>query len=295
MKDVMNMFRSLLNNKKVNFLFSTFMMILSAFLTVYVVQAFMDPCNLISGGFMGMSLLFNKVLALYGIDFPVWIGVLLFNTPAAILCGKYISKRFVFLSVLQYLLVSLFMIIFHFQPIFTDQILNILFGGFLFGVSAAVALRAGGSTGGTDFIAQYVALKIHRGIWDYVFFFNCIMYMIFGFRVGWIYAGYSIIFHFIATKTISSLYQRYSQITLEIYTDNPDAVVEAFMGRIQHGMTVFKGTGAYSRKQMYLCKSVVSVYEAKDAIEAVKTADENVIVNTYKTAAFYGSFHEQPL
>lgn len=107
-------------------------------------------------------LLINKVCALVNFNFPTQVGIIALNVPAAILCYKHISPRFTFLSCVQFFLVSFFISIFHFEPFFKDQILNVLFGGFLWGFSISLALRAGGSTGGTDFIAQYVSSKIHR-------------------------------------------------------------------------------------------------------------------------------------
>ena len=138
--------------KKLRLLTSIIMIVFSAFMQCYIMNVFMAPCNLISGGFTGLALLINKVCA-------------------------------------QLLLVSSFIPIFHFEPFFKDQILNVLFGGFLWGFSISLSLRAGGSTGGTDFIAQYVSSKIHRGIWDYVFFYNCAMIIVFGYLCGWIYAS----------------------------------------------------------------------------------------------------------
>ncbi len=161
--------------QKLRLLTSTIMIVFSAFMQCYIMNVFMAPCNLISGGFTGLALLINKVCALVNINFPTQIGIIALNVPAAILCYKHISPRFTFLSCVQFFLVSFFISIFHFEPFFEDQILNVLFGGFLWGFSISLSLRAGGSTGGTDFIAQYVSSKIHRGIWDYVFFYNCAM------------------------------------------------------------------------------------------------------------------------
>ncbi len=286
---------SLIKLKKVRFILNCCLIVLSSFLQVYILKVFMEPCNLISGGFTGLSLLLNKLGHMVGMNFPVSIGILVLNTPAAIFCGKSISKRFVFLSCIQYILVSVLMVVLHFDPFFDSPVLNILFGGFLWGFSISLALRAGGSTGGTDFIAQYVSQKIRKSIWDYVFAFNCIMYLIFGMTAGWIYAGYSIIFQFISTKTISSLYQRYSQITIEFITSDPDPVIDAFMAVCRHGMSVFEGYGAYKNERIYLCKAVVSVYEAKDVIENVRIVDPKIIINTYKTANFYGNFYQVPI
>lgn len=282
-------------NKSIRLCVSLAMVILSAFMQVYILDVFMEPCNLISGGFTGLSLLVSKTLALFGIDFSVSIGILLFNIPAAILCYRSVSKRFTFLSCIQFCLVSFLIPLFDFQPIFDDIALNVLFGGFLWGFSIAMTLRAGASTGGTDFIAQYVSNKINKGIWDYVFGFNCIMYVIFGFIFGWVHAGYSIIFQLLSTRTISSFYQRYSQITIEFITKDPDTVIDAFMASCRHGMSVFEGVGAYRQERIYACKAVVSSYEARDVIMNVRKVDPNVIVNTYHTMNFYGNFHQKPI
>lgn len=282
-------------NQKIHLVISVVLIIASAMIQSYIMQVFMDPCNLLSGGFTGISILISRITALVGFDFPVSVGIILLNLPAAILCYKQLSKRFVFLSCLQFGLVSLFLEILHFEPFFDDQTLNVLFGGLLWGFSIAMALRAGGSTGGTDFIAQYVSNKIHKGIWDYIFAGNCIMLVIFGAIFGWVHAGYSIVFQFLSTKAVSSLYQRYKQITLEIMTKDPEPVIETFMETCHHGMSIFEGYGGFSHSKIFVCKAVVSTYEVQDVIYNVRKTDPNVIINTYHTANFYGRFYQKPL
>lgn len=292
---VMKKIRELQQRKKVRLMIGMAAVIISAFMQCYIMQVFMNPCNLLSGGFTGVALLINKILALVNIPFPVSVGIILLNLPAAFLCSKHISKRFTFLSCAQFLCVSLFLEIFSFDPFFDDQTLNVLFGGFLWGFSISLILRAGGSTGGTDFIAQYVSNRIHKGIWEYVFFFNCIMLIIFGAIFGWIHAGYSIVFQFLSTKTISSFYQRYAQITIEFITNDPDPIIDAYMAVCRHGMSVIEGYGGYSHHKIYICKAVISTYEARDVIDNVRKIDPKVIVNTYNTANFYGNFYHKPL
>lgn len=294
-ENMRNLIRELKREKKAKLCFSMCLIILSALMQSLVMSIFMDPCNLISGGFTGLALLINKVFTLINIRFPTSIGILLLNLPAALLCYKHISPRFTLLSCLQFILVSFFITIVHVDPLFKDQILNVLFGGFLWGVSISISLLAGGSTGGTDFIAQYVSSKIHRGIWDYVFIYNCIMITVFGYLCGWIYAGYSIIFQFLSTKTISTLYQRYSQITVEFTTTDPDQVIDAFMAVCRHGMSVFECYGAYSHKKYYVCKAVISTYELRDVVDNVRIVDPKVLINTYNTVNFYGNFYQRPL
>ena len=247
--------------RSIRFIISIIMIIASSLLQVYVINVFMEPCNLLS---------------------------------SALLAYKSISHRFTFLSCIQFVLTSFFLQVLDFSPLFSDLTLNVLFGGFLYGMSIVLALRADASTGGTDFIALYVSNKIHKSIWDYVFMFNCSMLIIFGYLFGWEHAGYSIIFQLISTKTISNFHQRYQQITIEITTNDPEIVTETFMSNFRHGMSVISAYGGYSKKRFYLCKTVVSSYEVRDVVDCIRSVKPDVLINTYSTMNFYGKFYQKP-
>ena len=84
--------------KKLRLLTSTIMIVFSAFMQCYIMNVFMAPCNLISGGFTGLALLINKVCALVNINFPTQVGIIALNVPAAILCYKHIFELCTILS-----------------------------------------------------------------------------------------------------------------------------------------------------------------------------------------------------
>ena len=266
--------------KSIRFIISIIMIIASSLLQVYVINVFMDPCNLLSSGFTGVAILLNKISNLFGFNISTSLGILALNIPAALLAYKSVSHRFTLLSCIQFILTSVFLQFLDFSPLFDDLTLNVLFGGFLYGMSVVLALRANGSTGGTDFIALYVSNKIHKSIWDYVFIFNCSMLIIFGYLFGWEHAGYSIIFQLISTRTISNFYQRYEQITIEITTNDPEVITEAFMNNFHHGMSVITAYGGYSKKRFYLCKTVVSSYEVRDVVDCIRSVKPDALINT---------------
>lgn len=281
--------------KSIRFIISIIMIIASSLLQVYVINVFMDSCNLLSSGFTGVAILLNKISNLFGFNFSTSLGILALNIPAALLAYKSVSHRFTLLSCIQFILTSVFLQFLDFSPLFDDLTLNVLFGGFLYGMSVVLALRANGSTGGTDFIALYVSNKIHKSIWDYVFIFNCSMLIIFGYLFGWEHAGYSIIFQLISTRTISNFYQRYEQITIEITTNDPEVITEAFMNNFHHGMSVITAYGGYSKKRFYLCKTVVSSYEVRDVVDCIRSVKPDALINTYSTLNFYGKFYQKPI
>ena len=158
-----------------------------------------------------------------------------------------------------------------------------------------IALKANASTGGTDFIALYVSNKIGKSIWTYVFIFNAFILIIFGFIVGWEYAGYSILFQFISTKTIEGFYNRYVRVTLQITTSRPDEIIEVLIKHYKHGISKIDGVGGYSKKPISLLHTVVSGYEVDDIVSLIKSVDNRVIINTFKTENFYGGFYLDPI
>jgi len=284
-----------IRDKRMRFVASLLMIVASSLLQTYVIQTFMDPCDLLSSGFTGVAILLNRIAGLAGFDFSTSLGILLLNIPAAMFCAGKISKRFVFLSCVQFTLTSLFLEVLHFPPLFDEMILNVIFGGFLYGFVSVIALKADGSTGGTDFIAMYVSERFHRGIWEYVFAFNVLILLIFGSMFGWATAGYSILFQLISTQTISRYYHRYSQILVEITTKDPEQVAKQFKTYFRHGMTVIPAYGAYSQSNFFLCKSIVSSYEEREVIERIREVDPECITYTHKVDHFYGRFYRRPI
>lgn len=269
--------------------------IVSALLQTYVIQAFIRPANLLSSGFTGVAILIERIAALYGRDFSTSLGMLALNIPVAILCSKSISMRFTFYSMIQVFLASFFLKVLHFEPLFNDVLLDVIFGGFLYGIAIAIALRGNASTGGTDFIALYVSNKTGRSIWEYVFAGNVVILCIFGYMFGWMNAGYSILFQFVSTKAISAFHHRYERVTLQITTTQAEPVIQAYIKYYRHGISCVDAVGGYSHKKMYLLHTVVSSYEVNDIVHLMRAVDPHVIVNMLKTENFYGGFYQPPI
>lgn len=267
----------------------------SAFLQAYVIQAFIRPAGLLSGGFTGIAILIDRITSLFGIHISTSLGMILLNLPVAIICSKSISKRFTLYSLLQVLLSSTLLKICNFQPIFDDGLLNVIYGGVLYGFSVVLALRGNASTGGTDFIALYVSNKTGNSIWSYVFIGNVLVLCIFGAIFGWDHAGYSILFQFVTTKVISTFHHRYDRVTLQITTEKGPELAGEYGKEFRHGISCVDAMGGYSKKKMYLLHTVVSSYEVTDIVALFHRVDDHVIVNMFKTQQFFGSFYRAPL
>ena len=268
---------------------------LSALLQSYVILAFIRPAGLLSSGFTGLAILIDRIAELYGFSVSTSLALILLNLPVAIMCCRSINVKFTVFSLLQVFFVSFFLKLCHYEPLFDDVILNVIFGGVLYGFSVLLSLKGNASTGGTDFIALYVSNKTGKSIWNYVFVGNVCILMIFGHMFGWEYAGYSILFQFISTKIITAFHHRYERVTLQITTAKAEDVIKAYVGKYRHGISCVDAIGGYSHKKMNLLHTVISAYELKDIVELIQEADENVIINVFKTTDFYGGFYMKSL
>lgn len=225
---------------------------ISAVLQTFLIQAFIQPADLLPSGLTGVAVLLDRVTSLGGVHIDISLGMLALNIPVTLLCWSGISKRFVIFSMMQVVLSSLFLNVFHFAPFLGDKIMLIIFGGVVSGLGAAIALKSGASTGGTDFIALWVSN--HTG------------------------------------KTIDSFYRRYDRVTLQITTRKADEVMTAYVNHFQHGISCAEVVGGYSREKMYLLNTVVSTYESQDIIKLVCDVDPGAVINVFHTLNFVGGW-----
>lgn len=288
--------KDLSRSRKLRVLYTFASVLVAGFLQAAIIQVFMRPMNLLSSGFTGVAILVEKITStFFGFSFSTSLGMLALNIPVAILCSKSISKKFTFFSLIEVFVASFFLKVLDFGSLFEEPLLNIIFGGFAYGIMTVIALKGNASTGGTDFIALYISNKKGKSIWSYVFMFNASLIVIFGAMFGWEYAGYSILFQFISTKTIDSFYHRYERMTMQITTSKPEEIIAVYMKEYRHGLSRVDGIGGYSGKPVSLLHTVVSSYEVEDIAKLMKEADPNAIINTFKTENFYGGFYLKPI
>lgn len=288
-------YRKYRKNKMIRHVLSLLAVVISGFLQAFTLKVFIQPSNLLSSGFLGVSILMNQIAELFGVELSISMLLIMLNIPVAILCYRGISPRFTFYSILQVFVGSFFIRVLNFEPLFVDDtMLNVIFGGVLNGLYVSLALKGNASTGGMDFVALYVSNRNGKTIWQEVFLFNTALLLIFGALFGWEHAGYSIIFQYISTKVISTFHQRYHKVTLQITTRYGEDVMDAYLKTVRHGISCVEAIGGFSRERMYLLHTVLSSYEVIDAVAVIKEADPRAIINQISTENFYGRFHREP-
>lgn len=277
-------------------LYTLLMMGISAFVYSIAITSFSNVGGIYPGGFAGISRIVSDIsLRFFKLDIPFGVIYFILNIFPTILVFRYIGKRFTIFSVIQYILVSVITIFLPPFLILDDPMLIAIFGGLLSGVGIGIALHYNASSGGTDFIAIYVANKFNRSTWNYVMLGNILILSIAGLIFGWEKALYSIVYQFVSTQVVERMHERYKMETLTIITKKPQDVADSVLEGTRHGITEIKGEGFYSHTDMTILYMVINSFQRRQVIKAVLKADPKAFVNIQETTMIIGNYYQQPL
>ena len=273
----------------------TMLIALGATISALGLVSFVRSAGLFPGGFTGLSLLIQESCQRFlGVHVPYSVLNLSLNCVAAAVCFRYIGKRFAALSLLSVAITS---VLADALPGFTlaaDPLLCSVFGGLLSGLAVSLCLRAGASTGGTDFISIYLAEKSGRDAFNVILGGNVLMLSAAGLLFGWERALYSMIYQFCTTQALHTLFRRYQHRTLWIVTDKPDAVYAIIRDATHHAATLFHGIGLYRNEPRSMIYTVLSGDDIRRVVHEVRIVDPHAFINTQRTDSLTGRFYRQP-
>jgi len=276
-----------------------FLIILGAVLMAVNINTFVHAGGLIPGGFTGVTLLIQEICKRYwNFHIPFTLVLVILNAVPAAVCFKYIGKKFTLYSCLMVVVSGLLTdwmpsMFIDFLRLH-DTLLSAIFGGLLNAVAISLCLYAGATSGGTDFIAIFFSEKYRMDTWNYIFAGNCAVLTVTGFLFPLDKALYSIIFQFVTTFALSSLYRAYQQKTLLIITGKPEETYALIKGRTNHAVTLINGTGMYNMEAVSILYSVVYANEVNELIIAIHKIDPNAFINVIKTEHINGKFFKRP-
>ena len=270
-----------------------------AILMAFNINTFIHAGGLIPGGFTGLTLLTQEVFLRYlGIRIPFSVVLYILNSVPAIVCFKFIGKKFTLYSVLMVFMCGLLT---DFMPkMFInfiqlhDTLLSAVFGGILNAIATVLCLYADATSGGTDFIAIFVSEKFRKDAWNYIFIGNCAILAVAACLFTLEKALYSIIFQFTTTMVLNSLYRAYQLKTLLVITTHPNDVYAVIREKTNHGATCLTGIGMYNMEERKLLYSVVYSNEVMPVIKAIHLVDPNAFINVIKTEQMNGKFFRRP-
>ena len=259
------------------------------------IKSFVRTADLFPGGATGLTLLIQRTIRMwFDVTVPYTLVNVLLNAFPVYIGFRYVGKKFTLFSCFNILLTSMLTDILPGIVITYDTLLLSVFGGIINGCAISLSLIMNTSTGGTDFIGMYLSEKKGIDSWNLVLGINVVILSLAGILFGWDKALYSIIFQFVSTQMLHTLYTRHQQQTLFVVTNNAQAVCDAIVKTTNHGATVMEGVGTYEKHERQVVYSVVSRSEVDKVILAIRKADPKAFANSIRTEQLSGHFYRKP-
>ena len=269
--------------------------LLAAALMALNMKTFVHAGDLYPGGVTGLTVLIQRLADKYwGVQLPYSPISLLLNAFPVYVGFRFVGKKFTLLSLLVIVVSSFLTDLIPAYVITYDPLLIAVFGGILSGTAVSLCLYFDATSGGTDFIAIYLSQKRGVETWNMVLGFNVIILSVAGFFFGWDKALYSIIFQYVSTQTLHTLYRSYQKQTLFVITKNAQAVCDAIHIACHHGATISDAIGSYTHDNYKMVYSVISGADVKIALQAVKDVDPDAFVNSIHSSEIRGNFYMRP-
>lgn len=265
-----------------------FKVILGAAIFAAGIQFFYRPAELVSGGVTGIAMIIN-----YLTGAPIGVMMVVLNVPLFLIALRHYGWRFLAGSLLGLLASSAFIDLFSLAPvrITTEPLLAAIYGGIIDGLGLGLVFSTGNTTGGTDVVA-----KLIRGRFPYINFGTMILTL-----DALIIAAYALIFRkydsamytviavYVATRVIDLVLYGASQSKLcHIISERSNEIKAAIVEKLDRGVTVLQGKGAFSGqdKQILLC--VVKQQQIVQIKRLVKGIDTRAFVIVTDTRDVFG-------
>ena len=251
--------------------------------------------ELFPGGVTGLTVLIQRLgMKYWNLEIPYTPVNILLNAFPVYVGFRYVGKKFTLLSLLLIMLSGILTDLIPPYAITYDTLLIAVFGGIIGGFSVSLCLRADATSGGTDFIAIYLAQKRGMETWNLILAFNVVILSLAGLLFGWDKALYSIVYQYVSTQTLHLMYRDYQQETLFIVTSKAQEICDAIFQTCHHGASILETEGSHDHQHLKLVYSVVSGADAKKAIHVAQEIDPHAFINSMHTTELRGNFYLKP-
>lgn len=253
---------------------------------------FLEPLELYSGGISGIAqLTINAMVKFAGVSINLGLLIFILNLPILVFGFFKMTKKFVYYSIYSIVLQSLFIGLLPINIFLENDLLsNAIVGGILIGIGAGLNFRVGASSGGMDIVFQYLAFKKNITVGTLGISLNILIVSIAGFMFGWPIAIYTIIRIILTSLVIDKVHTAYNYIKLEVITEKGEEIANLLVTRTKHGVTVSKGTGAYSHKEKDILHTIISSYEFNRFIRLIREIDKDAFISVSTVKKVVGNF-----
>jgi uncharacterized membrane-anchored protein YitT (DUF2179 family) len=251
------------------------------------ISLFLDPNNLAPGGVSGVAILISRF-----INIPTGTLNLILNIPIIILGLWKFGIKFICSTFYALLMITFFINRLAVYGAVTDDLLIAsVVGGVLVGLSIAIIMKAGATTGGSDII-----VKVLRSKWRHIktntlfLAFDCAVilasWLVFKDMTVAFYAGVSVVVDSMVIDYV--LYGPDEAKLIFIISDQQEKVKNKMLAELDITATIIPAIGAYTNTKKEMLMIVTRKQMAPQIEEIVKREDRRAFMIISSASEIYG-------
>lgn len=268
-------------------------MLIGLALYAFGITAFLIPLKIAAGGVTGISM-----LVYYATGFGTGYTYFVINIFLIILAIKVLGANFGIKTIFSMSIISVMLNVMQnyiTEPILSDMFLSAILSGILGGVGIGLIFNEGGSTGGTDIIAMIINKyrNISPGriimycdviiIASSFFVLKSVEKLVYGYVSMWV----------VAYAIDAFLTGAQQSVQLFIVSDKYEQIANFINAEARRGLTIFDGTGWYTRQNVKVIMTVVRKRESPEIFRKIKELDPNAFISLNSVMGVYGKGFDQ--
>lgn len=232
-----------------------------------------QPNSIASGGLTGLAQIVNHLVP----AIPVGVTVIVLNIPLFVLGLKLIGGKLLLFSLYAMFVSSVIIdaldLAFTWQPM--DPLLAAIFAGLMMGLSLGLVISQEATTGGTDLLARLLKLKFKwLSMGKLLLIADLVVIILVALVFKTMYSMlYGLVALYISSMVMDNiLYGMNPAKVAYIISDHNEEIKELLVHKMDRGVTILHGQGAYSgtEKKVLMC-----AFKQKE-IAAIKHAVKDV-------------------
>ncbi len=266
-------------------LWNMLLITVGCFLCAAAIKGILIPKEFLAGGVTGLSLLTHYVLP----SLPVGVIYFILNIPLFFIGWMFVGRRFFWYSIAGVVIFSASMFLpYPLIPI-NDMILAALTAGIVTGVGSGIILRSLGSAGGLDILSVVLFKKFSIRPGTFVLAFNALLMTGAAFRIPLEMIIYTLIFMYVTSYSVNMIVTGLSQRkAVMIISPQWRAISDEIMKGMQRGVTVVRGEGGYTGKEVQILYSVITFSELSRFKQMIRNIDPQAFVVVTETLEVMG-------
>jgi len=256
----------------------------------FAITGFIVPYKIVGGGVTGLC---TVIYYLSNEIVPVGVSYFIINVVLLIIGMKVLGPKFGIKTIFAILMGTIFISIFEYyihEPMVKDVFMGAIIAAMMIGVSIAIALGHGGSTGGTDIIAMIVTKYYNISLGKVMTYCDIVIIgtTLFinpsfeGLMYGYVVMGIAY------TSLDYVMTGRKQSFQIMINSDNYEEIAEAITTNFNRGITILEGQGWYTKKPKKILMVVVRKSESNAVLRLVKSIDNRVFITMESVSGVYG-------